>query len=105
MHEYGYTDLDFADSNNLDAGDGTNEMPGIRQYTGAGWQFGLDNNPVTFIITPRSRDDPRPGNYHYGPEVGQIRDKLLSLIPSAEPRIFDYEVCNCIATVWQLEAG
>ena len=87
-------DSNYANSNNLDAGDGTNEMPGIRQYTGAGWQFSLENDPVTFIITPRSRDDPQPGKYLYGPEVAQIKTKLRSLIPGAEPRIFDYEVRN-----------
>ncbi|KAG6988919.1 hypothetical protein G7Y79_00068g096180 [Physcia stellaris] len=87
------TSPDFATDiiNNLDAGDGSDQMPGIRQYTGAGWQFSLGEDPVTFIVTPRSRIDPRPGNYLYGPEVAQIKTKLRQLIPGSEPRIFDYE--------------
>lgn len=81
-----------------DIGDGTDVMPGIRPYTGREWPFTVSEDPVTFIITPRSRIDPRPGNYHYDSEVTRIKAKLLELIPGAMPRIFDYEVSDNTCT-------
>ena len=52
--------------NTLVNGDGTAEMPGIRQYTSPSNLFANDANPQTLVITPRNRDTGLPGSFQYG---------------------------------------
>jgi hypothetical protein len=75
---------------NLFYGDGTDEMPGILQYTTPGLQFSYENRPTSLIITPRVRDSQTPGDYLYWSMVDQIKAALRILIPSSEPLVFDY---------------
>lgn len=75
----------------LAVGDGTGEMPGIKQFIGPGLVFDTDARPHTLVITPRNRETMAPGSYEYGPMVDQIVKSLKDLFPAAlPPQVSDY---------------
>lgn len=75
--------------NALQNGDGTADMPGLTQFTGAGGQFNSAQRPVWAIITPRANSGVA-GEYRYDPEVTQIQGVLRNLFPNAPPVVVDY---------------
>lgn len=74
----------------MDGGDGTPDMPGIRQYTGFRGQFNQAEVPRTIIITPRMRASQTPGVLEFRAYVDQIKERLQHIIPSSTPIVIDY---------------
>ncbi|MCJ1414891.1 hypothetical protein MMC32_001220 [Xylographa parallela] len=84
--------------NTMVDGDGTSEMPGIKQYTTPNNLFGNDAYPQTLVITPRNRNSQTPGSFEYGPMKDDIVKTLRNLFPGnaahgvapVEPIVIDY---------------
>ncbi|MCJ1433062.1 hypothetical protein MMC27_002421 [Xylographa pallens] len=84
--------------NTLVDGDGTAEMPGIKQYTTPKDLFGNDAYPQTLVITPRNRVSQEPGSFEYGPMKDDMVKTLRNLFPGnaalgvapVEPIVIDY---------------
>jgi len=74
----------------MDGGDGTPDVPGIRQYTGFRGQLNQAQVPQTIIINPRMRTSQTPGVLEFRAYVDRIKERLQHIIPSSTPIVIDY---------------
>ncbi|KAI9718522.1 MAG: hypothetical protein M1812_003973 [Candelaria pacifica] len=74
----------------LEDGDGTDDMPGIRRYTGFREFLNVAEVPQAIIVTPRVRTSLVVGNLLFGVQVNQISTTLRGLIPNSIPIVIEY---------------
>jgi hypothetical protein len=72
----------------IDVGDGTDYMPGLRQYTVPGGVFAPETNPQAVIVTPLKYD----GTILYGDKVEQIQARLRSVVTGLKTLNTDNDV-------------
>lgn len=73
------------------SGDGTDEMPGLKQHTQPGGVFAGSQAPHIMIVTPRDRAQPMiAGALEHTNMVNQLKAALTECVPSVQPTVFDY---------------
>lgn len=73
------------------SGDGTDQMPSLKQYTQPGGLFDKSQSPHILIVTPRDRQrSMTAGALAYTNMVNQLKTELTKCIPKTDPTLFDY---------------